>query len=160
MSKQLIRPTKKTLHSRSYIQTGSFSSGTTPPDIIILIPGHFNLKPKIDFRYEALNDAQPSQSPKRISIDEFQKKYLSDVNEKEMWNTFTADLWKEVEDGKISKIKYHRIVSKLTQKELAEKMNTNQPNIVRLEGVGYKAGIPTLRKLGKIFNVDFKDLIE
>ena len=106
-----------------------------------------------------MNDVQHSQSSKRISIEEFQKKYLSDVAEKDIWGKFKADLRQEVEDGKISKIKYHRIISKLTQKELAEKMKTNQPNIVRIERVGYEAGIPTLKKLGKIFNVDFKDLI-
>lgn len=55
-----------------------------------------------------------SQTSKSISIDDFQKKYLADVDEKEIWNQFKADLWKEVEEGKISKIKYYRIVSKHT----------------------------------------------
>jgi len=160
MNKQLARPAKKMLHKHSYIQTGGFTSGTTPPDIIILIPGHFNLKPTVNFRYEPLNEVQPSQSSKRISIEEFQKKYLSDVSEKGIWVKFKADLWQEVKDGKINRIKYYRIVDKLTQKELAEKMDTSQPNIVRLEQVDYKPNISTLKKLGKVFNVDFKDLIE
>src|SRR3972149_5596888 len=160
MNKQLARPAKKMLHKHSYIQTGGFTSGTMPPDIIILIPGHFNLKPTVNFRYEPLNEVQPSQSSKRISIEEFQKKYLSDVSEKGIWVKFKADLWQEVKDGKINRIKYYRIVDKLTQKELAEKMDTSQPNIVRLEQVDYKPNISTLKKLGKVFNVDFKDLIE
>lgn len=55
---------------------------------------------------------------KSISIEDFQKKYLSDVDEKDMWEQFKADLWQEVEDGKISKIKYHRIINKRTQEDL------------------------------------------
>lgn len=58
------------------------------------------------------------RNSKSISIDDFQKKYLADVDEKEIWNQFKADLWKEVEDGKISKTKYYRIISKRTQEDL------------------------------------------
>lgn len=155
-------PNRK-LQKQGYIQRGGFSSGTTPAGIILIIhPSVSAIKPVTNFKYEALNGEVTSQVSKRISIEEFQEKYLSDVAEKDIWLNFNADLRQEVEDGKISKIKYHRIISKLTQKELAEKMKTSQPNIVRLEGVGYKTkiSISTLKKLGKIFNVDFKELIE
>lgn len=157
---RLARPISKTIREQRPLQISGFSSGTTQADILIIIHTPSKIKPTVTFRYEPLNEEQSSQFAKKISIDDFQKKYLADVDEKEMWKKFKADLWKEVEEGKINRIKYYRIVNKLTQKELAEKMNTSQPNIVRLEGMGYKPSIPTVKKLGKIFNVDFKDLIE
>lgn len=157
---RLARPINRTIRGQRPLQVGWFSTGTTQADIIIVIQTPLNIKPTTTFRYEPFNEVRSTQTSKSISIEDFQKKYLSDVDEKDMWEQFTADLWNEVEEGKINRIKYYRIVNKLTQKELAEKMDTSQPNIVRLEGMGYKPGIPTLKKLGKIFNVDFKDLIE
>lgn len=156
---RFAKPMNRTLRGQRPLPFGGYSSSTSQADIIIVIHTHLNIKPKTTFRYVPFSEEQISKS---ISIDDFQKKYLSDVNEKELWETFKADLRQEVEDGKISKIKYHRIISKLTQKELAEKTKTSQPNIVRLEGVGYKTkiSISTLKKLGKVFNVDFKELIE
>lgn len=94
-----------------------------------------------------------------ISIDEFQKKHLGNVNEQALWERFKVDLQEEVAENKISKIKYYRIISKLTQKQLAEKLGTQQPNIVRIEKTGYKIDIDTLKKLGEIFKVDYKEFL-
>jgi transcriptional regulator with XRE-family HTH domain len=76
-----------------------------------------------------------------------------------MWEDFKKDLWQEIVDGKIGKIKYYRIIHKLTQKELASKLNMKQPNITRLESVGYRPDISTLEKLGKVFKIDYKELL-
>lgn len=94
-----------------------------------------------------------------ISIDEFQKKHLGNVNEQALWEQFKVDLQEEVAEHKISKIKYYRIISKLTQKQLANKLGTQQPNIARIEKIGYEIGIDTLKKLGEIFRIDYKELL-
>lgn len=94
-----------------------------------------------------------------ISLEDFIEKHLSPVEQKLMWQDFKKDLWQEVLDKKISKIKYYRIVHKLTQKGLARKLDMEQPNIARLEKVEYTPKIPTLKKLGKIFHIDYKELL-
>lgn len=94
-----------------------------------------------------------------ISLEDFIKKHLSPEKQKSMWKDFKKDLWQEVIDGKISKIKYYRIVHKLTQKMLAKKLGMEQPNIARLEKVGRTPNILTLKKLGKVFQIDYKELL-
>lgn len=108
---------------------------------------------------ETVKSIEISEPFETISIDEFQKKYLGYVDEKGLWEQFKTDLLEEVAECKISKIKYYRIISKLTQKQLAEKLETQQPNIVRIEKIGYKSDIDTLKKLGKIFKIDYKELL-
>ena len=95
-----------------------------------------------------------------ISLDEFQKKYLPGHDERAMWEEFKKDLWQEVFEGKTSRIKYNRIINKLTQKELAERLHTKQPNITRIEKVGYKVDLGTIKRLGEIFGIDYKELLE
>lgn len=94
-----------------------------------------------------------------ISLDEFQKKYLPGHDERAMWEEFKKDLWQEVFEGKTSRIKYYRIINRLIQKELAEKLHTKQPNITRIEKVGYKVDLGTIKRLGEIFGIDYKELI-
>lgn len=94
-----------------------------------------------------------------ISLEDFIGKYFLPDEQKLMWEQFKKDLWQEVVNGKISKIKYYRIVHKLTQEQLAKKLNMKQPNIVRLEKMGYKPDVSTLEKLGKVFRIDYKELL-
>jgi DNA-binding XRE family transcriptional regulator len=76
--------------------------------------------------------------------------------------------WKEqfsewqnlVEQGKMSKIKYYRLINGIDQRTLAEKLGTSQPNISRIERVGYNVPIKTLKKLAEIFKVKMEALIE
>lgn len=100
----------------------------------------------------------PSPFPTE-SLEDFIGKHLSPAEQELMWEDFKKDLWQEVVDGKISKVKYYRIIHKLTQKELARKLNMKQPNITRLERVGYRPNISTLEKLGKLFKIDYKELL-
>lgn len=95
-----------------------------------------------------------------ISLDEFQNKYLPVHDERAMWEEFKKDLWQEVFEGKTSRIKYYRIINKLTQKALADRLHTKQPNITRIEKVGYKVDLDTIKRLGKIFGIDYKELLE
>ena len=45
-----------------------------------------------------------------ISLEDFIEKHLSPAEQKLMWKDFKKDLWQEVLDEKISKIKYYRII--------------------------------------------------
>lgn len=99
-------------------------------------------------------------NPAGISIDDFQKKYLNKFKEEDLLIQFKNELIQELNDGKINKIKFFRILNKLTQKQLANLLETKQPNIVRLEKKSYIPDILTLKKLGKIFGIDYKELLE
>jgi len=94
-----------------------------------------------------------------ISLEDFVEKHLSPAEKKMMWEDFKKELWQEVVDNKISKIKYYRIINKLTQTELARKLHMKQPNIARFEKVGYIPDISTLKKLGEVFSINYKELL-
>lgn len=95
-----------------------------------------------------------------MDSEEFRRIYLADTDEDEMQTLFLADMWQEVLDKKISKIKYFRVINELTQQALAEKLGLQQPNIARLEKLGYTPDIQTLKKLAKIFGIDYKELLD
>ena len=94
-----------------------------------------------------------------ISLEDFERKHFSPAEQILMWEDFKKELWQEVIDRKISKIKYYRIINKLTQTKLARKLNMKQPNIARLEKVDYTPDISTLKKLGEVFFVNYKELL-
>lgn len=95
-----------------------------------------------------------------LDSEEFRRIYLADADENEMQALFLTDMWQEVLDKKISKIKYYRIINELTQQSLAEKLGLKQPNIARLEKTGYTPDIQTLKKLADIFRIDYKELLD
>lgn len=109
---------------------------------------------------KTLTTIKKSNNKAGISIADFQKKYLNNFKEEDLRNQFESELKQELVEGKINKIKYYRILNKLTQNQLANLLQTKQPNIARLEKKGYTADIPTLKKLAKIFGIDYKELLE
>lgn len=98
--------------------------------------------------------------PLKNIVDEF----TSTTEGKHAWE----EAWKEqfnewqnlVEQGKMSRIKYYRLINGIDQRTLAENLGTAQPNISRIERVGYNVPIKTLKKLAEIFKVKMEDLIE
>lgn len=101
-----------------------------------------------------------TRTPEPIDIKEFRRRYLADADEKKMQGLFETDMRQEVLDKNISKIKYYRIIRGLTQNALAEKLGMQQPNMARVEKVGYPADLQTLKKLAKIFKIDYKELLD
>ena len=70
------------------------------------------------------------------------------------------DEWQElVKQGKMSKIKYYRLMNGIDQMTLAKELGTAQPNISRIEKPGYNVPPRTLKTLAKIFGVKMEDLI-
>lgn len=100
---------------------------------------------------------------KAVPLKKIVKDFTSTPEGKKAWDT----AWKEQHDewgdllkkGKISRIKYYRLVNGIDQATLARKLKTAQPNIVRIEKPGYNVPIKTLEKLAKIFRVKQGDLL-
>ncbi len=100
---------------------------------------------------------------KAIPLKEIVDEFTSTPDGRNAWE----DAWKEqfdewkalAESGRISRVKYFRLINGMDQKTLAKKLGTAQPNISRLEKPGYNVPIRSLEKLARIFNVKKGDLI-
>jgi ribosome-binding protein aMBF1 (putative translation factor) len=100
---------------------------------------------------------------KAVPLKKIVKDFTSTPEGKKAWDT----AWREQHDewnsllkkGKISRIKYHRLIKGMDQATLAKKLKTAQPNIVRIEKPGYNVPIKTLEQLAKIFRVKKGDLL-
>jgi DNA-binding XRE family transcriptional regulator len=67
---------------------------------------------------------------------------------------------KMVKAGKMSKIKYYRMLKGMDQLTFARKLGMAQPNVSRLERPGYNVPVKTLAKIAKILKVPMEVLIE
>ena len=98
-----------------------------------------------------------------IPLKEIVEEFTSTAEGKRSWERAWKDQneeWKElVSQGRMSPVKYHRLLNGMDQKTLAKKLGTAQPNISRIERVGYNLPTSTLKKLAKIFKVKVEDLI-
>lgn len=70
-----------------------------------------------------------------------------------------SSLDRALRSGKIGKIKYYRYLRRLSQKELAKRIETRQSNISRYERPSYKPGRRTLEKLAAALEVQVADLL-
>ena len=161
MNKSHIMFNKDLFHEPSNLYIGLVSSASTTLDIF---SKQFN--PPYPFQMiilskneETMEFSEISEPFPTISLEDFVEKHLSPADQKLMWEDFKKELWQEVIDKKISKIKHYRIINKLTQTELARKLNMKQPNIARLEKAGYAPDISTLKKLGEVFSINYKELL-
>jgi ribosome-binding protein aMBF1 (putative translation factor) len=97
--------------------------------------------------------------PFKKIIKEFTSTPAGKTAWQEAWDE-RSDEWKKlIQQGKISRIKYYRLINGMDQATLAKKLKTAQPNICRIERPGYNVPIITLEKLAKIFKVKKGDLI-
>ena len=100
---------------------------------------------------------------KAVPLKEIVKEFTSTPAGKAAWQEAwdeRAKEWKKLaNDGKISKVKYYRLINGMDQATLAKKLRTAQPNISRIEKAGYNIPMKTLEKLAKIFKVNKGDLI-
>lgn len=123
------------------------------------------LKKQVEFLKEELlkQDVKFALKEKALTLsDVFNQIIDSEDDQKKFENVYNSRMNQikvQFEQGKISPIKYHRIKKGITQKELAKLLKTSQPNIVRLERVGYKPNIETLKKISKILDVKIEELI-
>ncbi len=108
-------------------------------------------------------ELKTAATEKAVPLKDIVKEFTSTAEGKKAWK----DAWQEqitewtalVEGGKISRIKYLRLINSMDQATLANKLETAQPNISRIEKPGYNIPVKTLEKLAKIFKVKKGDLI-
>lgn len=77
------------------------------------------------------------------------------------WNAACAkqqELARLLQQGKISRIKYHRLLQGFSQAELARKVGTSQANISKIESCGYIVPSGMFEKLSGALNVPIKEL--
>lgn len=70
-----------------------------------------------------------------------------------------AELKKKMHAGKISPLKYFRLIKNMDQLTLAKLSGIKQPNLSRLEKPGHRGDIASYKKLAKVLGVDFKELL-
>ncbi|MBI5408705.1 MAG: helix-turn-helix transcriptional regulator [Nitrospirae bacterium] len=102
-------------------------------------------------------------SEKAVPLKKIIKEFTSTPAGRTAWQKAwdeRADEWKKlVQQGKMSRITYYRLLNGMDQATLAKKLGTAQPNICRIEKPGYNVPIKTLEKLAKIFKVKKGELI-
>lgn len=100
---------------------------------------------------------------KAISLKEMVKEFTSTPDgQSALQEAFKerAKEWKQLVNlGQMSRIKYYRLINGIDQKTLADKLETAQPNVSRIERPGYNVPTKTLKQLNKIFRVKMEDLI-
>jgi len=69
-----------------------------------------------------------------------------------------ADLYDNVRSGKVSPIKYFRILRGIDQKTLSKRTGIPQPNISRSEHLGYRSSLKSLERIAKALDVSVDDL--
>ena len=102
-------------------------------------------------------------SEKAIPLKKIVKEFTSTPEGKTAWQKAWKEQFNEwnefVKQGKMSQIKYYRLINGMDQGTLAKKLGTAQPNISRIERPDYNVPTKTLKQLTKIFKVRMEDLI-
>ena len=100
---------------------------------------------------------------KAVPLKKIVGEFTSTPEGKQAWERAWQERFDEwqalVIEGKMSKIKYHRLTKGMDQKTLAEKLGMAQPNISRIERPGYNVPTGTVKKLAKVLGVKVEDLI-
>lgn len=70
-----------------------------------------------------------------------------------------AQMKEHVKNGKMSPIKYARIINKVDQKELAKRLGMKASNLCRMEKPGKNHTEKTLKRVAKALSIPVEDLI-
>ncbi|MBM4311024.1 MAG: helix-turn-helix transcriptional regulator [Deltaproteobacteria bacterium] len=94
-----------------------------------------------------------------LTVEDFTRQMFPDMSDQELFDVFKADTAEEMASGRISRIKYHRLLAQMTQSDLAEKTGMRQANIARAESVNHTPNQNTLRKIAAALGVEVKELV-
>ena len=123
------------------------------------------LKKLVDFlRSEVKSlELKTALSEKAVPLKNMVGEFTATPEGQKSWEKTWKDQfeeWRELMNkGKMSRIKYYRLISGIDQITLAKRLDTAQPNISRIEKIGYNVPSKTLKTLAKIFSVKMEDLI-
>jgi len=127
------------------------------------------LKKKVEFLQTELDRlyvkfVKKTRSVPLVSLEEIIKKHEEDPDGRKRINTARQERQKEwqemVKTGRMSKIKYYRLLRGLDQLTFAKKLGMAQSNVSRLERPGYRVSGKTLVKIAKILDVSVEELVE
>lgn len=134
-------------------------------EIVELKAENKGLKKLVSFLEEEIKtlELKTAVNEKAVPLKTIVKEFTSTLEGKAAWQEAwdeRAEEWERLAKlGKISRVKYFRLINGMDQKTLAKKLGTAQPNISRLEKPGYNVPIRSLEKLARIFKVKKGDLI-
>lgn len=161
-----IQPEPLALDDETVAELCQYCNSTKDEQIMILKKDKEKLNKLVKFLEAELHqlELKTNVSEKAILIKDAVKEYSTTPEGKVSLKKAWDDQYKEWNDlvgkGEMSKIKYYRLVSGINQHDLAGMLKTKQPNIARIEKVGYQPNVDTLKKLAKIFSIRVEDLIE
>ncbi len=101
------------------------------------------LKKLVQFLKDELRalELRTALDEKAIPLKEMVEEFTSTPEGKRAWERAWKEQHEEWEEllrqGKMSRIKYYRLINGMDQKTLARTFGTAQPNISRIERVGY-----------------------
>ena len=65
----------------------------------------------------------------------------------------------EAEAGRLSRVYVERITRRMTQTELADRADSHQPNISRIERPGQTISAKFAKRLGVVFDMDYREFL-
>jgi len=96
---------------------------------------------------------------KDVLAEIYSKDPEREKRDKEFKKTMFAQMKEHVKNGKMSQIKYARIINKVDQKELARRLGMKASNLCRMEKPGKNHTTRTLERVAKALSIPVGDLI-
>jgi DNA-binding XRE family transcriptional regulator len=69
------------------------------------------------------------------------------------------ELLREAKAGSLSRAYVERIHHRMSQSELAKRLNTQQPNISRMERTGHTIRVQMAKRLAAVFEIDYREFL-
>jgi len=161
-----IQPEPLALDDATVAELCQYCNSTKDEQIMTLKKDNEKLNKLVKFLEAELRQLEfkTNVREKAILIKDVVKEYSATPGGKASLKKAWDDQYNEwkalVGKGEMNKVKYYRLVSGINQHDLARMLKTKQPNIARIEKVGYQPNVDTLKKLAKIFSIRVEELIE
>lgn len=161
-----VQPAPVALDDAAVAELCQYCNSTKDEQIMTLKKENEKLSKLVKFLQAELRalELKTNLRENAISINDVVKEYSATSEGKGSLKKAWDEQYKEwsnlVKNGEMSKIKYYRLISGVSQIDLAKQLNTKQPNIARIEKVDYQPNVDTLKKLAKIFSIRVEALIE
>jgi ribosome-binding protein aMBF1 (putative translation factor) len=134
----------------SYTEASSRPSTTAEFLFTELFPDH----PFVGFVPPISRFSSEEEVFSRLFPDEESRRELAE--EQDRWNQMLID---RIRMGKVNPVRGWRILKGIDQKTLAKRTKIRQPNLSRMEKLGARPSLPSLKKVAKALKIDLKELL-